>query len=84
MVRPIIIETNDPGNEVANDVSTLHPLLDSSCECVIGDFYLDCIVEHSGFDAVCLNTEVLWTSLVNLADREGTSLPPSRDDVENR
>ena len=32
---------------------------------------------------MCLNKEVLWTSLVNLADREGAYLPP-RKNVPNR
>ena len=47
------------------------------------NYMLDCITEHNGFSSVCLNTEVLWTSLVNLADREGAYIPP-RDDVPNR
>ena len=45
--------------------------------------FLECIVDHESFNAVCLNKDVLWTALVNLADREGTRIP-QRDNVENR
>ena len=44
---------------------------------------LGCITEHKSFEAVCLNRDVLWTALVNLADREDTYLP-LRESVPNR
>ncbi|XP_057295017.1 P2X purinoceptor 7-like [Hydractinia symbiolongicarpus] len=44
---------------------------------------IGCIIDHPGFSPVCLNVEVLWTSLVNLADREGAYLP-RRNNVPNK
>ena len=45
--------------------------------------HLDCIVNHEGFNPVCLDKNVLWTASVNLADREGCVIPP-KDNVPNR
>jgi len=42
-----------------------------------------CITENLGFDAVCLNKDVLWTALVSLNDREGSWLPPENE-VSNK
>ena len=36
---------------------------------------IKCIIEHPSFHAVCLNTDVLWTALVGLADRENAKIP---------
>ena len=44
---------------------------------------LPCVTEHSSFNAVCLNRDVLWTALVSLHDRESAGLP-DRQQVSNR
>ncbi|XP_068729131.1 uncharacterized protein [Montipora capricornis] len=36
---------------------------------------LSYITEHSSFQSVCLNRDVLWTALVSLHDRESAGLP---------
>ncbi|XP_031565199.1 P2X purinoceptor 7-like [Actinia tenebrosa] len=41
-----------------------------------------CITTSEGFQCVCLNRDVLWTALVSLHDREGSSLP-TRTNIPN-
>ena len=45
--------------------------------------HLDCIVNHEGFNPVCLDKNVLWAALANLVDREGCVIPP-KDNIPNR
>ena len=50
---------------------------------VIHFLEVQCVTQHEGFEAVCLNPYVLWAAMVGLNDREGAWLPPE-DNIPNR
>ena len=54
----------------------------SKTKAILESEKIKCIIEHPSFHAVCLNTDVLWTALVGLADRENAKIPKNKDEVK--